>query len=185
MLRFSKLRLAGLQHRKTEAHIYKALQMPQSISGAKTSSKWLTPLLFGVEGRGTSPHPEALPRHNTPLPLLTHPSSSRFLYSGHNTQQHLLPFELTKPFPWSRDLRVPGGWSRAGKEPQLLLPWSRTGREPRIFLPQPIMSLSTQACAAASRDSSGIFTGVRSTVAHPSPAVFASCFLFLLCSPRF
>lgn len=76
--------MAGLQYRKTEAHIYRALQMPQSISGAKPLLKWFTLLLFGVKEEGhSSIQAETLPRHNTPLPILAHPSSSRLPYSGY------------------------------------------------------------------------------------------------------
>lgn len=119
---------------------------------------------------------EALPRHSTPLPLLTHPSGSRLPYSGHilssiccSLSSKVFPMEQGSQTAWEMKQGRQG-------EPQLLPPWSGTGREPHIFLPQPVISLvSIQACAAASRGSSGIFAGVKSTVAHPSPAVFASC----------
>lgn len=162
------------------------LQMPRSISGAKPLLKWFTLLLFRVKGRGTFPHPSRGPAQVQHTSASSH-TSLQLKASLHcaYTQWHLLPFELTKPFPSeSTALRVPGSWSRAGREPQLLLPWSRTAREPSIFLPQPITSLVlTQACAAASRSLSSISAGVKSTVAHFSPAAFASRFLILWCSP--
>lgn len=119
------------------------------------------------------------PSKQRPCPGTTHLSASshtslQFKASLHcvYTQWHLLPFELTKPFPSeSTALRVPRRWSR-------------TGREPCIFFPQPIISLVlTQACAAASRSSSSILAGVKSTVAHSSPAASASHFLLPWCSP--
>lgn len=113
--------MAGLQHRKIEARIYKALQMPLSISGAKTSTKWLTLLLFGVRGRRTFPHPCRGPAQAQHASASIHTCLQlKASLHGAYTQLHRPPPELTKPSPWSK----------AGREPQLLLPWSITVESP-------------------------------------------------------
>lgn len=185
MLRFSKLRLAGLQHRKTEAHIYKALQMPRSISGAKPLWKWLTLLLFGVKGRGTSPHPSRGPAQAQHTSASTHTSlrlEASLLWAY--TQQHLLLSELKSLSHGAGISDCLGDQAGQAGRASTLAPMEQDRQRAPYLSPttchQP--GVHTSLCCCQQRF---IWHLRRCEIHSGSSQPCCLCFLLLLCSPRF